>query len=62
MAKLMKGRPSFVIAHRLPTIKKAEQIVVLQKGGLKEKGTHNELLSKKGLYYEMIQSGMSEDN
>lgn len=62
MAKLMKGRTSFVIAHRLSTIKKADQIVVLQKGVLKEKGTHNELLSKKGLYYEMIQSGMSEDN
>lgn len=62
MAKLMKGRTSFVIAHRLSTIKKANQIVVLQKGELKEKGTHNELLSKKGIYYNMIQSGMSDDN
>ncbi|MGL5591528.1 MAG: ABC transporter ATP-binding protein [Mycoplasmoidaceae bacterium] len=62
MAKLMKGRTSFVIAHRLSTIKKADQIIVLQKGELKEKGTHNQLLSKKGLYYNMIQSGMSDDN
>ncbi|MGL5640255.1 MAG: ABC transporter ATP-binding protein [Mycoplasmoidaceae bacterium] len=62
MAKLMKGRTSFVIAHRLSTIKKADQIIVLQKGELKEKGTHNQLLSKKGLYYNMIESGMSDDN
>ncbi|MGL4616999.1 MAG: ABC transporter ATP-binding protein [Mycoplasmoidaceae bacterium] len=62
MAKLMKGRTSFVIAHRLSTIKKADQIIVLQKGVLKEKGTHNQLLSKKGIYYNMIQSGMSDDN
>ena len=62
LGTLMKGRTSFVIAHRVSTIKKAELIVVLQKGVLKEKGTHNELLCKKERYYEVKQSGMSEDN
>ncbi len=61
MANLMKSRTSFVIAHRLSTIKKANNIVVLKNGELIEQGNHNKLLSKKGLYYNMINSGMPED-
>ncbi|MGL4647342.1 MAG: ABC transporter ATP-binding protein [Mycoplasmoidaceae bacterium] len=62
MSKLMEGRTSFVIAHRLSTIKKSDNIIVLKNGELIEQGTHNGLLSKKGLYYEMINSGMPEED
>ena len=62
MAELLKGRASFEIAHRVSRIKKTEQIIVLQEGVLKETGTHNELLSKRRLYYGLIQSGMTEYN
>jgi ABC-type multidrug transport system fused ATPase/permease subunit len=47
---LMKGRTSFVIAHRLSTIVKADQIVVMEKGVIKEVGSHSELLATGGIY------------
>ena len=54
--KLMKGRTSFVIAHRLNTIQKADQILVMEKGQIIEKGTHDDLLKQKGNYYNLYQS------
>ncbi len=51
--KLMVGRTSFVIAHRLSTIKNADVILVLNHGVIAEKGTHDELMAKGGLYYEL---------
>ena len=51
--KLMVGRTSFVIAHRLSTIKNADQILVLNNGVIAERGTHEELMDKGGLYYEL---------
>ncbi|MCD7936396.1 MAG: ABC transporter ATP-binding protein/permease [Tannerellaceae bacterium] len=51
--RLMEGRTSFVIAHRLSTIQNADQIVVLEYGQVIEKGTHQELLDKKGKYYSL---------
>jgi len=49
----MKGRTSFVIAHRLSTIRKADQILVLKEGSITERGTHETLLKKKGLYAKL---------
>lgn len=53
MVKLMKDRTSLIIAHRLSTIQDADVIVVLDKGRIVEKGSHEELLEKKGSYYEL---------
>ena len=50
LEKLMKGKTTFVIAHRLTTIENSNKIVVIQKGEIKEIGNHNELLSKNGIY------------
>ena len=51
--KLMIGRTAFVIAHRLSTIKHADHILVLNSGRIEEQGTHEELISRHGLYYEL---------
>ncbi|HUS01234.1 MAG TPA: ATP-binding cassette domain-containing protein, partial [Chitinophagaceae bacterium] len=51
--KLISGRTSIVIAHRLSTIRKANKILVLDNGEIKEMGTHNELLAKKSFYYQL---------
>jgi subfamily B ATP-binding cassette protein MsbA len=50
LEQLMRGRTTFVIAHRLTTIQRADRILVLNKGRLVETGTHAELMSHKGLY------------
>ena len=50
---MLKGRTSFVIAHRLSTIKNANRIFVIDKGGIIESGSHDELMAKKGAYYEL---------
>ena len=51
--KLIQGRTSIVIAHRLSTIRKANKIIVLDKGEIKEIGTHNELMEQQGHYYNL---------
>ncbi len=51
--KMIAGRTSIVIAHRLSTIRKANKIIVLDKGVIKEVGTHDELLQKQGHYYQL---------
>lgn len=53
LKKLTKGRTTIAIAHRLSTIQHADKIIVLHKGRIREMGTHNELLQKKGLYYNL---------
>ena len=54
--ELLKGRTSFIIAHRLSTIKSADCIMYVDKGGILERGTHEELLRQKGAYYELYMS------
>ncbi len=56
MSEIMKGRTNFVIAHRLSTIRKADEILFIDKGTVKERGTHDELLKKGGLYADMYYS------
>lgn len=53
LERLMHGRTTFVIAHRLSTIRKANQILVIEKGLIHERGTHDELIEKKGRYFEL---------
>ena len=55
-AKMMRGRTSFVVAHRLSTIKESDVILVMRDGNIVEQGTHNELLNKKGFYFELYNS------
>ena len=59
---LIEGRTSIVIAHRLSTIRKASKIIVLDKGEIKEMGTHNELLQKSGFYSRLHNLQFEKDN
>lgn len=58
-ARMMKGRTSFVVAHRLSTISESDCIIVMDKGRIVEKGTHAELLAGKGFYSELYESQYS---
>ncbi len=60
LKRLMAGRTSFVIAHRLNTVREADQIIVLQDGKVTESGTHEALLKKKGFYAELVEAGFED--
>ena len=53
--KLVEGQTSLVIAHRLSTVRRADRIVVLHHGRIREQGTHQELLKAQGLYWKLYQ-------
>lgn len=55
-SKLMEGKTSFIVAHRLSTIKSADIILVMKDGNIIEQGNHDELIRKQGFYYELYQS------
>lgn len=59
--KVLNGRTSFVIAHRLSTIRNADKILVIRDGQIKESGNHNELIKKKGYYYNLYTNQFIEE-
>ncbi len=61
MQEMMKNRTSFIIAHRLYTIRNADQIIFMKDGDIKEVGSHDELLQKQGYYAAMYASGISAE-
>jgi ATP-binding cassette subfamily B protein len=55
LSRMVEGRTSIIIAHRLSTIQRADRILVMHKGQLRESGTHQELLANRGIYYKLYQ-------
>ena len=60
MTTLMKGKTCFIIAHRLSTIRSADLILVVRDGDIVERGTHRELLSRRGFYYQLYHAQFEE--
>ncbi len=55
LSRMVEGRTSLIIAHRLSTIQRADKIIVMHKGQVREMGTHQQLLAKRGIYYKLYQ-------
>ena len=60
LQRLMENRTTFVVAHRLSTIQRADRILVLDKGQLVEEGTHTQLMERKGLYHYLYTIRLNE--
>ena len=61
MDALMTGRTTFVIAHRLSTVRNSDCIMVMEQGRIIERGTHDELIEKKGKYYQLYTGNFAEE-
>ena len=59
--KVLAGRTSFIIAHRLSTVRNADRILVIDGGKIAESGTHQELMSKKGAYWRLYTTQFREE-
>ena len=62
LKKMMQSITSIIVSHRISSIKHAEQIIVLDKGSIIEKGTHDQLLQKQGVYFEMHEKQLAEED
>jgi ATP-binding cassette subfamily B protein len=62
LGNFFKGKTVVIVAHRLSTVKNADQIVVLEKGEMVEKGTHIDLVKKKGAYYNLVKDQLDLGN
>jgi ABC-type multidrug transport system fused ATPase/permease subunit len=62
MASLLAGRTTFVIAHRLSTIRRADLILLMEEGRIIERGTHEDLMTARGTYYEMVMRQMESSS
>ncbi len=58
---MLKGRTSFIIAHRLSTIRECDMIMYIDNGGILEQGSHEELMAKKGAYYNLVMQGVNDN-
>ena len=61
LVQLMKGRTTFVIAHRLSTVRNSDCIMVLERGCVIERGSHDDLIAKKGKYYQLYTGNFAEE-
>jgi ABC-type multidrug transport system fused ATPase/permease subunit len=61
MAELLAGRTTFVIAHRLSTVRRANLILLMEDGRIVERGTHEALMRDRGAYYDMVMRQMTAD-
>jgi len=55
LSRMVEGRTSLIIAHRLSTVQRADRIVVMHKGQVREIGTHQQLLAQRGIYFKLYQ-------
>jgi ATP-binding cassette subfamily B protein len=62
LGTFFKGKTVVIVAHRLSTVKNADQIVVLEKGEIAETGTHKELVKKKGAYFNLVKDQLELGN
>jgi ABC-type multidrug transport system fused ATPase/permease subunit len=57
----MQGRTSILVSHRVSTVRHADKIIVLQNGSIAEEGTHQALIDKKGIYFDLYRKQLLED-